>query len=105
MSELIKINGNVITIDKNTQSRIVEFKKHQVEMELLEKALKEELKELLTSNDEYYLEDEIISAKISKGYSKSTIDSKKLKAELPEIFENYSKTSEVGPAITLSYNL
>ena len=47
MSELIKIDGNVITIDKNTQSRIVEFKKRQVEMELLEKALKEEKKKNL----------------------------------------------------------
>ena len=105
MAELITIKDNEIIIDKNAKSKIIEFKKTQAEMELLEKALKEELKEILMSNDEYYLADDIVSAKINKSYSKTTIDSKRLKEELPEVFKNYSKTSEVSSSITLSYNL
>ena len=43
-----------------------------------------------------------LSATLKESYSKTTLDSKRLKEELPEIYEEYSKTSDVASSITLT---
>ena len=43
-----------------------------------------------------------LSATIKDGSTRTTIDSKRLKEECPDIYEAYSKTSEVKSSITLS---
>ena len=37
-----------------------------------------------------------------KGYTKSSIDSTRLKKEMPEIVEKYSKTTNVSPTIKIT---
>lgn len=103
--ENITIQGDKITINPNTKSILIEYQKLKAQAELVEKSLKEELKELLESNDNYELEDDIISARLSRSTIRTTVDSKKLKEELPEVYANYAKTTSVSSSISLSYDL
>ena len=105
MTDNLIIQDNKIIINQNVRSQLIEYQKQKAKMELLEKTLKEEIKEKLESNEAYELADEIISAKLTKASTRTTVDSKKLKEELPEVFEAYSKTSNVSSSISLSYDL
>lgn len=99
--ELVEIKNNNILIDANTIEKIREFEKKYLEMELIKKELKLTLKNAfeITGKKEIILDG--FSASYKKPTIRTTIDSKRLKAELPEIYEEYSKTSEVAGSVTI----
>ena len=88
MKEIVEVKNNEIII--------------QNEMEYQEKLLKDGLmKAMQQIGKENFIIDGL-SATIRKGTTRTSIDSTKLKEECPEIYEAYSKTSEVKPSITLT---
>lgn len=102
MEELVKIENGEITVAEEIVNKIIEFNKAKKEMEYQEKLLKDGLMEAM---NELGIKKFIInglSATIKDGSIRTTIDSKRLKEECPDIYEAYSKTSEVKSSITLS---
>ena len=73
-------------------------------MEYQEKLLKEGLMKAMEEVGMEHFSINGLSATIRKGSTRTTIDSTRLKAECPEIYETYSKTSEVKPSLVLSVN-
>jgi predicted phage-related endonuclease len=71
-------------------------------MELLEKQLKEEIKEAMEKNNVTSLEFGELKIKYRSATTRTSLDSKRLKEELPDIYEEYSKTSEVSSSISIS---
>jgi len=101
MNELVKIENNDIVIDSDFIEKYRNFKKLQLEMELMEKDLKVKLKDAM----EMLGKDKVIvngfSAKIKAGYTTSRFDSARFKKECPDIYNEYVKESSVSSSITL----
>lgn len=94
-------NGNVVVAQKII-NKIIEFNKTKKEMEYQEKLLKEGLMKAMQEVGKTKFIVNGLSATIKSGSIKTTVDSKRLKEECPDIYEAYSKTSEVKPSIVLT---
>ena len=101
MNELVKIENNEFVIDNDFIEKYRNFKKLQLEMELMEKDLKAKLKDAM----EMLGKDKVIlngfSAKIKAGYTTQRFDSARFKKECPDIYDEYVKESSVSSSITL----
>lgn len=99
--ELVKVENNEIVISQDFINDFKEFQKIKLAMELKEKEFKEELKEAmeLTGKTEILLDG--FSASYRKGSIRTTIDTKRLKAEQPEIAKQYEKTSEASASVVI----
>jgi|GEM_PF-2192827 len=104
-NELVTINNNEITINQNFINEYKEFKKLQLRMELAEKELKEILKEKMQELGKTSIIKDGISVIYKKATTRTSIDTTRLKNELPEIYESYSKTSDVSASISISVEL
>ena len=93
---------NGIQINPEWLKKYREFKAMQLKMELAEKEFKEQLKEAMEKAGKTSLIVDGFSAVVKKATTRTSLDSKRLKAELPDIFEEYSKTSEVKSSITVT---
>ena len=102
MEEIVKVEDGQVVVAQEMINKIIEFEKYKKEMEYQEKLLKEGLMEAMNEVGIKRFIVNGLSATIKDGTTRTTIDSKKLKEELPDIFEEYSKTSEVKPSITIS---
>ena len=102
MEELVKIENGEITVAEELVNKIIEFNKTKKEMEYQEKLLKDGLMEAMNNLGIKKFIINGLSATIKDGSTRTTIDSKRLKEECPDIYEAYSKTSEVKSSITLS---
>lgn len=103
MNEIVKVENGQITVAEELVNKIVSFQKKALEMKLIEDDLKNKIKTAMEENgiDKGFQVGEL---KISyrKPSTRVTVDSKKLKEELPDIYEEYSKTSNVSSSISLS---
>ena len=102
MEELVKVENGEITVAQEIVTKIIEFNKAKKEMEYQEKLLKEGL---MSAMQEVGIKKFIInglSATIKDGTTRTSLDSKRLKAECPDIYDSYSKTTNVNPSITLT---
>lgn len=105
MEDVVKIEDGQIVVAKDTINKIKQFYSMKKEMEYQEKLLKDGLMEAMKEQGIISFDiDNEFRAIIKDGYSRTTIDSKRLKDEVPEIYEEYSKTTEVKPSIVLSIN-
>lgn len=94
MNELVTIKDNQITLAKETISKIKEFQKTKLQMDLIEKELKERLKEAMKECGLKQFMADGIYADIAQVKGRETIDTKRLKAELPDVAEEYTKVGE-----------
>lgn len=102
MNELVKIENNSILVANEIIEEYKNFRKIKEEFEIKDKEFKQELKEAM---EKVGLKKFIINglcANIKEGTTRVTLDSKRLKEELPDIYEEYSKISEVSSSITLT---
>jgi predicted phage-related endonuclease len=100
--ELVKVENGQVVVAQEIVNQIVNFKKEMLKMELLEKQLKEEIKEAMEKNNVTSLEFGELKIKYRSATTRTSLDSKKLKEELPDIYEEYSKTSKVASSISIS---
>lgn len=103
--ELVKVENNEIIVSSKFMEEYKEFKKLQLKMELAEKELKETLKEKMQELGKTSLIKDGISIIYKKPSTRTSIDTTRLKTELPEIYESYSKTSDVSASITISVEI
>jgi len=101
-NKLVIVKDNEIVIDNDFIERYRNFKKLQLEMDLMEKDFKVQLKGAMeeTGKDKLILDG--FSAKIKAGYTTKRFDSTRFKKECPDIYDAYSKTSEVKPSLVLT---
>lgn len=101
MNELVKIENNEIVISEGFINKYKNFKKIQLEMDLMEKDFKVKLKNAMESLGKEKIILNGFSAKIKAGYTTQKFDSTRFKKECPEIYEEYLKESNVSSSITL----
>lgn len=102
MNELVKIENGQVVVAQEIVNQIVNFKKEMLKMELLEKQLKEEIKQAMETNGVQSLEFGELKIKYRSASTRTSIDSTRLKKELPDIYEEYSKTTDVASSISIS---
>ena len=103
MNELVKIENNQILIPNEVIENLKEFQKAKAKMDITEKELKEGLKSAM---EKVGLKKFIVNglcASIKDATTRTTVDSKRLREECPDIYEAYSKTSPVSSSITLTF--
>lgn len=103
--DLIKVNeGNEIEILENVVTDIKNFEALKVKVEIQEKKLREELLEAMKKYNINYWEtpDGSIKATYKSATTRKNIDSKRLKEELPDIAEEYTKEVNVKESVALS---
>lgn len=101
MNELVKVENGKIEVAKEVVEQIKSFQKMKIEMDLKEKELKKNLKEAMeTCGIKKWVTDGLC-ATITSATTRTTLDSKRLKEELPDIYNEYSKTSNVSSSIRL----
>ena len=101
MNEIIKIENNEIIINNEWIEKYKEFKRVQLEMDIAEKEFKEELKNAMELIGKENIILDGFSASLRKGSTRTTLDTARIKKELPQIYEEYSKTSETPSSIIL----
>ncbi len=99
--ELVKVENNEIVISQDFINDFKEFQKIKLAMELKAKELKEELKEAMEKTGKKEILLDGFSATYRKGSVRTTIDTKRLKAEQPEIAKQYEKTSEASASVVI----
>jgi predicted phage-related endonuclease len=101
--ELVEYNGKELVVAQDLINQMKEFERRKVQIEIQEKQLREELLEAFEKYgiDNWHTEDNSIRATYKKSYIRTSIDSKRLKEELPDVAEEYSKITEVKPSIEL----
>jgi len=104
-NDLVKIENNEIIINQDFVNEYKEFKKLQLKMDLAEKELKEVLKEKMEELGKTSVIKDGISIIFKKASTRTSIDTTRLKTELPDIYENYSKTSDVSASISISVEI
>lgn len=109
MEEIVKYNEEThqLEVAKEIINQIINFETLKAEMDLKEKELKAEILNAMKEHNISHWEtnDGSIKATYKASYPKTIIDSKRLKEELPDIAEEYSKTSQVSESVTLTINV
>ena len=99
--ELIKVKDNEIELAEKVVTDLKNFKKLKVKMELVEKQLREELLEAMEEHNITNWQKDGITVTYKKPCVRTSIDSTRLKKELPDIAEEYSKTTNVKASVEL----
>lgn len=101
MNELVKYENGSIQVALEACKKIADFKKRALEVEMAEKELKAQLKNAMEEHGISTFENDYIKVAYRKPSTRTSIDSKKLKEECPDVYAAYSKTSNVASSITL----
>ncbi len=101
MNDLVKVeNGKIVVAQEFTQ-KYAEFQRTVLDMDLKLKEVKEALKNAMEENGVLNYEDDFIKATYKNASTRTTIDSKRLRKELPDVAEEYSKTSNVSSSVAI----
>lgn len=100
-NEMVVYENGAITVAQEICKRIAEFERKALEIDMAKKEIKEQLKKVMEEHGISTFENEYIKVSYKKPSVRTTVDSKKLKEELPEIYNEYTKTSNVSSSISL----
>lgn len=107
--ELVKYNeeSKQLEISENVIAILKDYQKKKAEFEIKEKKFKEELLEAMEKYNitSWSTPNNDIDIVYKKATKRTTIDSTRLKKELPDIAEEYSKTTDVKSSIAISINV
>lgn len=101
MEQMVRYENGTMTVESTICQQIALFKKKALEIELLEKELKQKIKNCMEEHGVTEFENDFLKVSYRKASTRTTVDSKKLKEELPDIYEAYTKTSAVASSIVM----
>ena len=103
-NEIVKIENGQIEATKELISNIKKFQKAKVALNQMESELKENFKEVMEENGikKWTSPDGSFTVTYVAPTTSTTLDSKRIKEELPEIYSAYSKTRTRAGYVKLS---
>lgn len=104
MNELIKIENGQITVAHDFLEEFKALNQARLQAEMMEKELRQELLKAMESHRIKEWSNDFFQATYVGETERSSIDTKRLKEELPDIVEEYSKKSKVKPSVRVSFN-
>ena len=97
-NQMVAFKSSVLAI---TQS-IANIAKQKEKLDAEDKKMREELQKAMESYGVDSFENEHVKITHIGATTKTSVDSKKLKAELPDIYQKYSKVSNVGGYVKIT---
>lgn len=101
VKSFIENSKEIIQIETKISSAIAVFQKDLEEKRNQEKTIKDALKEAMINSGVKKFENDVIALIYVVPTTRTSIDTEKLKEEKPELWEQYSKTSEVSDSIRI----
>lgn len=102
MDEIIIYRDELPELSADASRKIAEFEKSIKELKKKEEDLKARIKEAMEENGCIRLENDILSVAYVESYEKESLDAKRLKEELPDIYDAYVKMSTVKPSVRIT---
>lgn len=99
--ELIKLYGEAAILDGTTAKHIAEFEKMAKEIKAKEDELKKAILTEMESKGIIKLETDELTISYVAATDRETFDSKKLRADNPDLYDEYIRMSTVKPSIRI----
>ena len=99
--ELIKVYGEAAILDGTTAKHIAEFEKMAKEIKTKEDELKKAILTEMESKGIIKLETDELTISYVAATDRETFDSKKLRADNPDLYDEYIKISTVKPSVRI----
>ena len=100
--ELVKVVKGKVVVQEDLLKQIENFEIETMKMKAKEDELKEELLKVMEENGLLGIELGNLKITYRKPSTRTALDTTRLKSEKPELYEEYSKTSEVKSSISIS---
>ena len=102
MNNLAKTSKGLLT--KSDLQTIRKYKEFDAKYKLLIAEKRQQIAEYMRVHNLLSIEDEQNKVTITykKPYSRKSVDSKRLKAEKPDIYEEYSKTTDIDESVEIN---
>lgn len=104
MNNLIKIENGQITVAQEFLEEFKALNQARLRAEMMEKELKQELRQAMEEYGIKKWSNDYFQATYIGETERTSVDTKRLKEELPDIAEEYSRTSKVKPSVRVSFN-
>lgn len=101
-NELVKIEDNKIVVAEEVIEQFKNFIKLKEEFDLKEKELKQGLKEAMEKLEIKKFVANGLCATIKEATVRKSLDTTRIKTEMPDIYEEYLKETPVSSSITLT---
>ena len=99
--ELIKVYGEAAILDGTTAKHIAEFEKMAKDIKAKEDELKKAILTEMESKGIIKLETDELTISYVAATDRETCDSKKLRADNPDLYDEYIKISTVKPSVRI----
>ena len=99
--ELIKVYGEAAILDGTTAKHIAEFEKMAKDIKAKEDELKKAILEEMESKGIIKLETDELTISYVAATDRETFDSKKLRTDNPDLYDEYIRMSTVKPSIRI----
>ena len=99
--ELIKLNGDTAILDGETANKIAEFEKRVKDLKAKEDKLKKLILEEMESKGIIKLNTDVLSITYVAPTDRESLDSKKLREDLPNVYDAYINIKPVKSSIRI----
>ena len=99
--ELIKVYGEAAILDGTTAKHIAEFEKMAKEIKAKEDELKKAILTEMESKGIIKLETDELTISYVAATDRETFDSKKLRSDNPDLYDEYIRMSTIKPSIRI----
>lgn len=103
MNELVEIKDNEIVVQKEVVEKLKNFQKLKLQMDLMEKELRQGLKEAMEQMGKHDFAVDGLIIKYKDPFIRKSVDSTRLKKELPDVYESYLKETNVSGSVSLTF--
>ena len=101
MNELVKVENGKIVVNEEFTKEYALFQVKALEMDMKLKEVKQAMKDSMEKYNLTNYEDDYIKVNYRKASTRTTVDSKKLKEELPDVYQEYSKNIDVASSVSI----
>lgn len=101
MNELIKIENGTAVLAPETAAKLAEFERKAKEIKEAEDALRQRILEEMEANDLKSVETEDMLISYKAPYDRETLDSKKLRADHADLYDEYVKITAVKASVSI----
>ena len=101
MNELIKVDNGTVLLDTLTATMIADFERKIKQIKEQEDKLKTAILAEMEAKNIIKLDNDILTISYIASTDRETLDSKKLRAELPDIYDSYIEMKPVKSSIRI----
>lgn len=101
MNGLIEIRNGMAVLAPETAARLAEFERKTKEIKAAEDALRQQILEEMEANDLKSVDTDEMTITYKAAYDRETLDSKKLRADHADLYDQYVKLTAVKASVSI----